>query len=140
MGYHEYYEYAVTIENLTASESDWFKEVLSDDYDDLNSPLADKFISCNDQYFPAFDYTLNKNSIRCFSETSSFKAGTAQLARVLMEFLDKFRPKERIGFRWVRYDNRGQDTYDGGAFVISADMIESVDLKSWLVSRLEASV
>jgi hypothetical protein len=49
-------------------------------------------------------------------------------------FLITFRPNEKISFRWIRYDNRGCDVYNGGAYKISAEKVDYINLKEWLNS------
>ncbi len=161
MGYHEYFEYSVKITELTPDEKAWFEklfsyqlteddwpldEYASDESDDPNYTEYVNFInhlySPEDESFPAFDHFFKKSKsagtcVTLHGGEVAHDEGPVQLSKVLNAFLSKFRPTEKISFRWVRWDNRGNNTYDGGAYVISADKIEEIHLSKWLESKLK---
>ncbi len=152
MGYNEYCEFDIEIVCLTQLEIDWFNSNLIDidldnidfdanlnDIDDKKKEyhsIAFKFCDKRDDTFPNFSYEIDKekNTILLHSgecgEWSRY--GHKQLAKVLQAFLVEFRREDTLKFRWVCWDNRGQNTYNGGAYKITATNIESINLKEWL--------
>lgn len=167
MGYNEYFEYEVTVENLSKEERKWFESVIDDEvvlditllnedleYDDPeDEPIskradflmreyinrAKEFFTPDDAGYPDFVFEYSKkNTVIEFSPgENGLMDGINQVVKILHAFVKKFRPNEKIGFHWVRWDNRCQGTYDGGAFVISSKGIDSFSLKQWLDTYLK---
>jgi hypothetical protein len=80
-----------------------------------------------------FDYFPNIEAY--FSDyTQNVETDILPMAKVIQDFLRTFRPTQKISFRWVRYDNAGHDTYDGGVYNISAEEIKHVSLKELMNS------
>ena len=144
MGYNEYSEFEVEIKNLTQEEMSWFDNMLNthaelpldedDDQDvvDIVCAYIKGADSMEEYCFPQFDYMFAKKDnklLLCSNETGYSEP--EQVANLLFDFIKKFRPKEKFSFRWIRWDNRGKDTYDGGAYFISKYGIESINLKDW---------
>jgi hypothetical protein len=84
--------------------------------------------SCDDKY-PSDFYFENRGDY-----SKNIEADMFAMAKVMQDFLVTFRPNENISFRWIRYDNRGCDVYDGGAYKISSEKIDCINLKKWLSS------
>lgn len=162
MGYNEFFEFDVEIKNPTLEEINWFKQLTlnninlqDDDLDSLdnNDPEFNEYVSLvkdllseDEYYFPSFDFCISKDeywnpfevgNLIIHANESSEDFSAAQVSRVIKKFLQTFRPEERLSFRWIRYDNRGHVTYDGGAYIISATEIKSICLTSWIKEELE---
>jgi len=142
MGYHEYMEFDVEINNINREEEIWFRNLLRYDIEFLEESEKDGSLGVDykvyfkneEQMFPGFDHCF-KNSgttIQLYASENAWDAGPVQLARVLQSFISIFRPKEVIKFHWVCWDNRGKDTYNGGAYIVYATRVKSIDLKKWL--------
>ena len=84
--------------------------------------------NCDEKY-PSDFYFENR-----YDFAENITADMLAMAKVMQDFLVTFRPNENISFRWIRYDNRGCDVYDGGAYKISAEKIDCINLKKWLSS------
>jgi hypothetical protein len=87
------------------------------------------FMKPKEEEYPS-DFIFENRSY--YSE--NIEADMFAMAKVMQDFLITFRPNEKISFRWIRYDNRGCDVYNGGAYKISAEKVDYINLKEWLNS------
>jgi hypothetical protein len=90
--------------------------------------------NCDEEYPSDFYF----NCVYDYSE--NITANMLAMAKVMQDFLKTFRPNEKISFRWIRYDNRGCDVYDGGAYKISAEKVDYINLKEWLSSMKQQNL
>lgn len=152
MGYNEYSEFNVTVKNLSIEEMSWFDHILSscsaqlplDEDDDpdvvdvVSAFIKDENLS-EEYEFPQFDYIFargkkengkNYFDLDIFPKEQGYSEAT-QVAKLLHDFINRFKPEEKFVFRWIRWDNRRRNSYNGGAFKIDKNGIESIDLKEW---------
>lgn len=78
--------------------------------------------------FPCFRFDIFEKEVLFYNNIETNET-SLQVAIFIHYFLNFFNKDDVIKFRWVCWDNRGKDVYNGGIYLITKDSIKEIDLK-----------
>ena len=121
------------IENCTEAELDWVAETERQLYESSDWPdWARAAISedPDDLLFPMVGIDRDRRRVAIYSDDN---ASPRAVVPLVQGFLRRFRPTESFALSWASGSTRpGPGELGGGAIVITADTVRTLDVWSWI--------
>jgi len=139
--------FSAEIENLTAQEKAWLKEILSIDIDGMTDEEVEEWYEHGrdgvmpsqfcPEIWPGFDFEFQSDdSLWIYSEESGDMENVAEVVQV---FLQRFRPDQCWSMEYSLGCSKPRtDAYGGGAVFVTANGCEFYDAGMWLVQQEKA--
>lgn len=127
---NNYLQFSETIDDLTAEEYAWLKEVvLWSPPEEIPEGFQWPAWWDDDAEHLGFDFDLRADTFWVYAEESG---NLDTLAELLLQFITKFRPDEVFTLTWAETCSKmriGQ--FSGGAMVVSKDGVEFFNATTW---------
>ena len=125
--------FAESLAELTPDEEAWLAERLKGNDEVEHESAAD-----DDDDSPGFEFEFygDQSAGRCLKLYAIESGDPETVARLVLEFLRRFRPQASFGLSWCASCSKMRDgEFGGGAVFVTADRIESWSSSAWLSER-----
>ncbi|MGE0535172.1 MAG: hypothetical protein AB7O68_09365 [Pirellulales bacterium] len=129
-----YLQFAESLRGLTSSEEAWLADRLTNHDVQLYDEELDDEEHSGEFDFEFFDDSSSGRCLKLFA----VEAGDPEaVARLVQEFLRRFRPQASFGLSWCASCSKMRDgEFGGGAVFVTAERIEAWSSDQWLAERV----
>ena len=128
--------FAESLAELTPDEEAWLAERLKGNDEVEHESAAD-----DDDDSPGFEFEFygDQSAGRCLKLYAIESGDPETVARLVLEFLRRFRPQASFGLSWCASCSKMRDgEFGGGAVFVTAERIEAWSGAEWLAERQRA--